>query len=95
MFLFPEQLPLASSSVWSYLEYERLLRAQERDGEYLDRLQEAKREFQRNKAFRRWVHRRYKPRQPKSTGKGRNRDLTDEEILEAYEEWNYLGRPKH
>jgi len=50
---------------------------------------EAMDEFYRNDTFRTWVHRHYKPDQILPGQK----DLTPEQIRDAYEEWVELGRP--
>lgn len=56
-------------------------------------LKEAQRELKRNKDFRRWFHREFKPGELSSDGISHNLDLTEEQLVDAYQEWIELGRP--
>jgi RHS repeat-associated protein len=57
---------------------------------------EAKRQFAKNIDFRRWFHKEYKPDTKGASNQyGRhNPDLSDDQLLDAWREWNELGRPK-
>jgi hypothetical protein len=62
-------------------------------GDFLDRLQQANRQFGQNKRFRNWFHKVWKQDQGIPGGGRNNPDLPPESILEAYEEWLSQGQP--
>ena len=63
-------------------------------GDALDRLQEAKRQFQTNRDFRNWAHKEFMEDMKMGGGGSRNPDIPNSMIADAYEEWLQLGRPK-
>ncbi len=63
-------------------------------GNALDRLQEAKRQFQKNRDFRNWAHKDFMEDMKMGGGGRRNPDIPDSMIADAYEEWLQLGKPK-
>jgi hypothetical protein len=73
---------------WDEGEYDTPIK----NGDYLDALQEVKREFLRNDVFRRWFDG-YKKKIKASDGKYRNPDMSWDSILEAYKEWLTRGKP--
>ncbi len=60
----------------------------------LDRLQNAKREFQKNRNFKNWFHKEYKEDLGFGGGGRNNPDLPIEDIADALDEWVDLGKPK-
>jgi RHS repeat-associated protein len=56
-------------------------------------LKEAQRELRQNKDFRRWFHREFKPGELASDGTSTNLDLTEEQLVDAFQEWIELGKP--
>jgi hypothetical protein len=54
---------------------------------FLDQLQKAKELFRTDREFREFCHREFKPGQRESGGERDNPDLTDEQWVEALEEW--------
>ncbi|MBI3268312.1 MAG: hypothetical protein HYZ53_04765 [Planctomycetes bacterium] len=57
------------------------------------RIKRAEREFRRNDDFRRWFHREFKPGQVVSGGGRHNPDLKPEQLADALDLWERLGRP--
>jgi len=68
--------------------------ASKKAGDVLDRIQEAKRQFQKNKSFRNWAHKEFMEDMKMGGGGRRNPDIPDSMIADAYEEWLQLGKPK-
>ncbi len=68
--------------------------APKRTGDMLDRLQEAKRQFQKNRDFRNWAHKEFMEDMKMAGGGRRNPDIPDSMIADAYDEWLELGKPK-
>jgi hypothetical protein len=68
--------------------------APKKAGDVLDRLQEAKRQFQTNKEFRNWAHKEFMEDMKMGGGGRRNPDIPDSMIADAYDEWLELGKPK-
>ncbi len=54
------------------------------------KLNKAKKAFRENKNFKRWFHKQYKPKTKVPGTKRRNPDLSDEDFLDAWEEWNAM-----
>lgn len=67
--------------------------APKKAGDVLDRLQEAKRQFQKNGDFRNWAHKEFMEDMKMGGGGRRNPDIPDSMIADAYEEWLQLGKP--
>jgi RHS repeat-associated protein len=67
--------------------------ARKQAGDTLDRLQEAKRQFQKNSDFRNWAHKEFMEDLKMGGGGRRNPNMPDSMIADAYEEWLQLGRP--
>jgi hypothetical protein len=54
---------------------------------------EAKENLEKNKDFRRWFHKKYKKDNKCPKGDRNNPDMDPDEIIDAWDEWNDLGRP--
>ncbi|HZN95164.1 MAG TPA: hypothetical protein VFB81_20775 [Myxococcales bacterium] len=66
----------------------------EAKGDLQRRIKDAERALEKDKDFRRWFHREYKPGQKAPSGKRKNPDLSGEDVLDAHEEWIHSGKPK-